>query len=814
MGLGYLSMHLTFVSLYVSLRRLGSNFWLATSVLFSSACACLFGILVTLRFGVPLNAVLLSEGLPFLVVLIGFEKPIILTKAVLSASLALKKPAARAASTASDNKQSSAPPAIQQAIQIAVKDVGYEIIWDYAVEESILILGASLGVSGGLCQFCFLAAWILFFDALLLFTLYTAILTIKLEINRIKRHVALRRALQEDGVSRQVAEEVAASDEWPKLDTVNTENRHPYDLFFFRGRVRDSSIARFKTLMVTIFIGINLINFASIPFRSGARSTGSQLSTVVTQPAMDPFKVAGAGLDNILFSAKRAGLATTVTVLAPIKYDLDYPSTYYALPDTRKGSIFDMDFTDHIFDRVGGRVVESIFKSLEDPLLSKWVIVALVLSLLLNGYLFNAARWSIKDPAQLSSEAFARARSLSQKLNGTQVAKALTSDSENKKEPTHFDGHNSDQQASTTRTNGVRTVAECEAIVKDNRSSTLEDEELINLTVRGKIPGYALEKTLGDKTRAVKVRRGLVARTPTTTDHTAALEKSLLPYEHYDYDRVFGACCENVIGYMPIPVGVAGPIVVDGRSYYLPMATTEGVLVASTSRGAKAINAGGGVVTVLTADGMTRGPCVSFSTLSRAGEAKLWLDSEEGQKVMKTAFNSTSRFARLQTIKTALAGTYLYIRFKTTTGDAMGMNMISKGVEHALNVMSTEAGFEDMSIITVSGNYCIDKKPSAINWIEGRGKSVVAEAIIPAEVVRNVLKSSVEALVELNVAKNLIGSAMAGSIGGNNAHAANIVAAMYIATGQDPAQVVESSNCITTMRKYVNYPELIHFQAC
>jgi len=136
----------------------------------------------------------------------------------------------------------------------------------------------------------------------------------------------------------------------------------------------------------------------------------------------------------------------------------------------------------------------------------------------------------------------------------------------------------------------------------------------------------------------------------------------------------------------------------------------------------------------------------------------------------------------------------------------MGMNMISKGVEHALNVMSTEAGFEDMSIITVSGNYCIDKKPSAINWIEGRGKSVVAEAIIPAEVVRNVLKSSVEALVELNVAKNLIGSAMAGSIGGNNAHAANIVAAMYIATGQDPAQVVESSNCITTMRKYVQYP--------
>jgi hydroxymethylglutaryl-CoA reductase (NADPH) len=127
--------------------------------------------------------------------------------------------------------------------------------------------------------------------------------------------------------------------------------------------------------------------------------------------------------------------------------------------------------------------------------------------------------------------------------------------------------------------------------------------------------------------------------------------------------------------------------------------------------------------------------------------------------------------------------------------------MISKGVEHALRIMSTEAGFDDMAIISVSGNYCTDKKASAINWIDGRGKSVVAEAIIPREVVRNVLKSDVDALIELNTAKNLVGSAMSGSIGGFNAHAANIVAAIFLATGQDPAQVVESSNCITIMKK-------------
>lgn len=98
-----------------------------------------------------------------------------------------------------------------------------------------------------------------------------------------------------------------------------------------------------------------------------------------------------------------------------------------------------------------------------------------------------------------------------------------------------------------------------------------------------------------------------------------------------------------------------------------------------------------------------------------------------------------------------------------------------------------------------SGNFCSDKKPAAVNWIEGRGKSVVCEAIIKGDVVRKVLKTNVDALVELNILKNLTGSAMAGALGGFNAHASNIVTAVYIATGQDPAQNVESSHCITMM---------------
>jgi hydroxymethylglutaryl-CoA reductase (NADPH) len=154
----------------------------------------------------------------------------------------------------------------------------------------------------------------------------------------------------------------------------------------------------------------------------------------------------------------------------------------------------------------------------------------------------------------------------------------------------------------------------------------------------------------------------------------------------------------------------------------------------------------------------------------------------------------------------------VYIRFKTRTGDAMGMNMISKGVEKALtgniicalsvsgiDFIVARDYFPDMQVLAISGNYCTDKKPAAINWIDGRGKSVVAEAVIPGHIVSSVLKSNVSSLVEVNTSKNLIGSAMAGSIGGFNAHAANIVTAVYLACGQDPAQNVESSNCITIL---------------
>ncbi|KAH6619327.1 3-hydroxy-3-methylglutaryl-CoA reductase [Chaetomium sp. MPI-SDFR-AT-0129] len=809
MALGYISMHLTFVSLFLSMRRMGSNFWLAMSVLFSSTFAFLFGLFVTTKLGVPVSMVLLSEGLPFLVVTIGFEKNIVLTRAVLSHAIEHRR---QDKSSNKGKKTDASGSLIQSAIYVAIKEKGFGIVKDYAIEIGILVLGAASGVQGGLQQFCFLAAWILFFDCILLFSFYTAILCIKLEINRIKRHVEMRRALEDDGVSHRVAETVAQENDWARADGKD----QPGTTIFGR-QIKITHIPKFKVVMVSGFFLINAFNLCTIPFRSAnsishISSWARGLGGVVTPPPVDPFKVASNGLDMVLEAARLDGRETIVSVLTPIRYELEFPSIHYDLPQSL-GKIEDEGFADLSEYGVGGRMVGGILKSLEDPILSKWIVVALALSVALNGYLFNAARWGIKDPNVPDHPIDPKELAQAQKFNDTESATlpvggyrpppsppsvpptpALTDDEgENSQPSSRAEPQNPDLPLT------IRSKEELEKMLLEKRAHELNDEEVIALSMRGKIPGYALEKTLKDFTRAVKVRRTIISRTKATSDLTGILERSKLPYQHYNWAQVHGACCENVIGYMPLPVGVAGPLVIDGQSYFVPMATTEGVLVASTSRGCKAINSGGGAVTVLTADGMTRGPCVTFETLERAGAAKLWLDSEKGQSVMKKAFNSTSRFARLESMKTAIAGTNLYIRFKTTTGDAMGMNMISKGVEHALSVMMSE-GFEDMNIVSVSGNYCTDKKPAAINWIDGRGKSVVAEAIIPAEVVKSVLKTDVDSMVELNVNKNLIGSAMAASVGGFNAHAANIVAAVFLATGQDPAQVVESANCITIMK--------------
>jgi hydroxymethylglutaryl-CoA reductase (NADPH) len=325
----------------------------------------------------------------------------------------------------------------------------------------------------------------------------------------------------------------------------------------------------------------------------------------------------------------------------------------------------------------------------------------------------------------------------------------------------------------------------------------LSDNEISQLVLQNKIKDHELEKRL-TPFRAVEVRRMVMEEKFASFGKQGSLEK--LPYApSLDYTRVYGANCEIVVGYVPLPVGIVGPLTLNGESVFVPMATTEGCLVASTQRGAKAISEGSGASAFVLRDGITRAPCLRMESAAQAAALKLWCEEPENFLQLKAVFESTTSFGKLTNCQPTVAGRNIYLRLICFSGDAMGMNMVSKGSLAVVEFLSRR--FPSLKLVALSGNMCTDKKAAATNWIEGRGKSVVVEATIPAMVVNNTLKTSVKAIVDTNLHKNLIGSAMANTIGGFNAHASNVVTAVFLATGQDPAQNVESSNCITLLEE-------------
>lgn len=324
--------------------------------------------------------------------------------------------------------------------------------------------------------------------------------------------------------------------------------------------------------------------------------------------------------------------------------------------------------------------------------------------------------------------------------------------------------------------------------------------ENVDKVLEGKYKLHKLEDHFGTSA-AVLLRREAIAE---KTETTKGLEELPAFGQDFDaeqfYDQVHGVNCENVIGFLPIPVGVIGPLRVNDKDYYVPLATTEGALLASTNRGARAIREAGGASARVTKDMMSRSPVLECRSSSAAAE---FAQKVEGSmEEMKAWFQTQTNFGKLESVDATVAGRYVYLRFRASTGDAMGMNMVGKGVNHIVKHL-VESN-EGVKLLALSSNMCTDKKPSALNWVTGRGKSVVCEAELTPEIVQNVLNTTVKDLVKTHTIKNLIGSSLAGSIGGNNAHASNIVSAAFIATGQDPAQNVESSNCLLVLEELKN----------
>ncbi|EKE14248.1 MAG: hypothetical protein ACD_12C00604G0001 [uncultured bacterium] len=293
----------------------------------------------------------------------------------------------------------------------------------------------------------------------------------------------------------------------------------------------------------------------------------------------------------------------------------------------------------------------------------------------------------------------------------------------------------------------------------------------------------------------------------TTNERREFLEKALkiklenISKAHVDDEETIH--CENLIGSTILPLGVAGPLIIQNskfriQNYFIPLATTEGALIASVSRGCKAINLSGGTTAFVEKVGTTRGPVFETSGLKESIEFKRWL--EDNFNLLKVETEKTSSYLKLKKLGTRIAGKYVYVRFYFDTQDAMGMNMVTIATSSINRLIESKTKIKCLSI---SGNFCIDKKPAWLNFLSGRGKRVWAEAILKKEVVNDVLKTTPEEFFEVWLSKCMIGSAMSGSLG-FNAHFANIVAAFFAATGQDLAHVVEGSMGITTSKVLKN----------
>ncbi|MFD4355307.1 hydroxymethylglutaryl-CoA reductase [Nocardia sp. NPDC058518] len=254
----------------------------------------------------------------------------------------------------------------------------------------------------------------------------------------------------------------------------------------------------------------------------------------------------------------------------------------------------------------------------------------------------------------------------------------------------------------------------------------------------------------------------------------------------------------NDMSYAAVPLQWVGPVRITGNvvddAVDVPLATYETPLWPSVGRGARISTlAEKGIVATLIDERMTRSILLEADDAYTAYTTVQQLEARMAE--LQEVVSGSSRFARLIDLHHQIAGNLLFLRFEFTTGDASGHNMATLASDHLMDhILSTMPGVRYGSI---SGNYCTDKKATAVNGILGRGKNVITELLVPREVVGQRLHTTAAQVVQLNIRKNLIGTLLAGGIRSANAHYANMLLAYYLATGQDAANIVEGSQGIT-----------------
>ena len=296
------------------------------------------------------------------------------------------------------------------------------------------------------------------------------------------------------------------------------------------------------------------------------------------------------------------------------------------------------------------------------------------------------------------------------------------------------------------------------------------------------------DKTDNYSPQAAKARRDFMAETTSTN------------FEHlglYSFDpAVLRGNIENFSGVAQVPIGFAGPLLVNGEhaqgAFFVPMATTEGTLVASYNRGMKLTRLAGGITCTVVQDAMQRAPVFVFENARFARQFGQWVEAHFNE--IRQIAQQTTRSGQLQNIEQHAVGKLLWLRFNFTTGDAAGQNMVTKATHAACHWM-LDAGIEGLEHFAMAGNLDTDKKHSQLNTLNGRGKKVIAEITIPSQLLQDVMHVSAEALFRQRQLSNM-GAFLAGS-NNNGSHSANGLTAMFIATGQDVANIAESSAALT-----------------
>ncbi len=247
-----------------------------------------------------------------------------------------------------------------------------------------------------------------------------------------------------------------------------------------------------------------------------------------------------------------------------------------------------------------------------------------------------------------------------------------------------------------------------------------------------------------------------------------------------------------------VPMRWVGPIRISGNvlsgEQEVPLATYESPLWPSVGRGARISRlVDGGIATTLVSERMSRS--VYFETDGAGVSVRALAEIRDRFAELQDVVAASSRFAQLIDLHSEIAGRLLFLRFEFLTGDASGHNMATLAAEWLMSHLM--ATWPQLRYGSISGNYCSDKKATAVNGILGRGKHVVTEALIPRAVVEKRLRSTPEQIARLNTNKNLVGTILAGGLRSANAHYANMLLAFYLATGQDAANIVEGSQGIT-----------------